>query len=397
MRDILCVVTGTLLFMLATPAAAQTGEAATREAATSDNVDEFVRSALAPFWRARRIREPLFFIQSADDAQPKASLLFKPDKIVSVTSATREIQYEVDRDYVFDQPTGTLRLPPGSRIPFKTMDELYPLMTSDLPKIARQQGDKTRGVFFDNDAGYHRLQAEVLYDFSPGQWKGPTPEFTGDALPRVLNKLRSKQPVKIFLSGDSISAGYNASQFTHAKPGCPPYGELFALALEQHYGSRVTFKNYAVGGWTAGRGLKQAVEEPLGAEKPDLMIVAFGMNDVFARDAAAYQKNIRGIMDAIHKDSPETEFLLVASMVGNAEWGMPMEQFSNYRDALKELCGPGVALADLTAIWEELLRHKSFYDLTGNGVNHPNDFGHLVYAQAILSLLVEAKPIGREN
>jgi hypothetical protein len=44
-----------------------------------------------------------------------------------------------------------------------------------------------------------------------------------------------------------------------------------------------------------------------------------------------------------------------------------------------------------------LLRHKSFYDLTGNGVNHPNDFGHVIYAQTIVALLVDTppqKPIG---
>jgi hypothetical protein len=65
-----------------------------------------------------------------------------------------------------------------------------------------------------------------------------------------------------------------------------------------------------------------------------------------------------------------------------------MEQFAIYRDSLKELCGPGVVLADLTSVWGTLLKKKSFYDLTGNGLNHPNDFGHLVYAQAILSQLV---------
>ena len=29
--------------------------------------------------------------------------------------------------------------------------------------------------------------------------------------------------------------------------------------------------------------------------------------------------------------------------------------------------------------WCRLLEKKDFYDLTGNGVNHPNDYGHRVY------------------
>jgi hypothetical protein len=66
-----------------------------------------------------------------------------------------------------------------------------------------------------------------------------------------------------------------------------------------------------------------------------------------------------------------------------------MEQFPLYRDALKKLCGPDIVLADMTSMWDALLKRKSFYDLTGNGVNHPNDFGHMVYAQTLLALLIE--------
>jgi hypothetical protein len=49
----------------------------------------------------------------------------------------------------------------------------------------------------------------------------------------------------------------------------------------------------------------------------------------------------------------------------------------------------GAALADLTSLWADLLDRKSVHDLTGNGINHPNDFGHRLYAQTILGLLVE--------
>jgi len=39
-----------------------------------------------------------------------------------------------------------------------------------------------------------------------------------------------------------------------------------------------------------------------------------------------------------------------------------------------------------------VMKRKRPYDLTGNGINHPNDFGHSLYSQAILSLLVEKFP-----
>jgi iduronate 2-sulfatase len=365
--------------------------AARPQVATSKTsaAEDFAAVALAPFWRAPRLAESMFFIQKDKDARPQSALLFQPAKVLSVTSATRETVFEEGRDYVLDEATATLRLPAGSRIPFKTIDELYPLMTSDAPKIARQGGDKTRGVFFDNAAGYHKLQVEVTYEPQPGQWKGPLPHFAGNALPRTLARLGKKEPVKLMLLGDSISAGYNASKFSQIPPGCPAYGELVALALTRRFDSPVDFKNYAVGGWNAGQGLKHAREDNLGKQKPDLVLIAFGMNDVFARDATAYEKHVRGIIETIRAQSPDTEFILVASMLGNAEWGMPMDQFPQYRDALARLIGPGIALADLTVVWEELLKRKSFFDLTGNGVNHPNDFGHCIYAQTILSMFVE--------
>jgi hypothetical protein len=32
---------------------------------------------------------------------------------------------------------------------------------------------------------------------------------------------------------------------------------------------------------------------------------------------------------------------------------------------------------------------KQYWDLTGNGVNHPNDFCHRIYAQVLSALLVK--------
>ena len=88
---------------------------------------------------------------------------------------------------------------------------------------------------------------------------------------------------------------------------------------------------------------------------------------------------------------------LVATMLGNDQWHhTPRAMFPLYLDALKSLAEPdgkpaqGIALADLTSLWTEMLKRKRDSDLTGNGVNHPCDFGHRVYASAVLSLLVES-------
>ena len=352
---------------------------------------DFSTAVLTPFWKAQPMQESLFFIQATEHKRPSSRLLFQPTKILSVTSATLAHKYLADRDYIIDLERSIITLPASSQIPFKTTEEMYPLMTADLPKIARQAGDKLRGIFFDNQDGYHQLQVEVTYECAPNAWQGPIPKYAGESLPHLMAKLTSKQPVKIFLSGDSISEGYNASKFSQAAPYAPAYGELFAQAIQKQFGSQVTFKNFAVGGWQSSQGIAQAKEQKLSQEKPDLVIIAYGMNDVFKKDAASYQANIGQLIDIFRTHSPNTEFLLVATMLGNAEWGMPMEQFYLYRDALKRLTGPGIVLADLTEIWQELLKRKSFYDLTGNGVNHPNDCGHRIYAQVLMARITPTK------
>jgi acyl-CoA thioesterase-1 len=146
--------------------------------------------------------------------------------------------------------------------------------------------------------------------------------------------------------------------------------------------------NFAIAG-------RQAVSAGEDAQKaaavhPDLAIVAYGMNDVGRRNPGAYRDEIVGAMNTLKSVNPEVEFVLVSSMLGNSEWSsLASDQFIPYRDILKSLTGQGVALADMTALWIDLLKLKKFHDLTGNGVNHPNDFGHRLYAQVILTLLIQ--------
>ena len=354
---------------------------------------EFVATVLEPFWRTTIIREPVFFFEGRGVDRPTSKLLFKPTEVVAVNSGARDQTFEAGKDYIIDSANGLISLPPGSRIPVTTYEHLYPLMNSHLPKIARKSGDRTRGIFFDEGSVYHRLQTEVTYRYAPGQWRGRKPKYAGDVLPKTVAKLNNKQPVKLVLCGDSISLGSNASQWTKSPPGCPPFGELVALALQKRFGSEVTLVNEAVDGSTSSNGLKQAKAGRIGELAPDLVIIAFGMNDVYYQhDVSKYKSNIREMIERVRADAPGTEFILVAPMLANAERGIPLDKFWQYRDALSTLRSPGVALADITSIWNELLKRKSFYDLTGNGVNHPNDFGHCIYAETLLALLVDMPP-----
>jgi lysophospholipase L1-like esterase len=346
----------------------------------------FDPAILKPFWLSDTMEgESVLFIKDRADALPKASLLFEVGQIVSVSSSSGEIVYTEGRDYVWKRGAREITLPPCSRIPFKTPQDLRRPAGSQQYRLTHRDGNGE--ILFGAGHEYHDMQTVVTYSHKLGWWEGPVPSFAGDRLPRTVKKLEGKQPVTIALLGDSISTGCNASGWANVAPFQPPYQDLFVLNLQAAYGAKVSLANFAVSGTGTGWGLSQTGK--LIEAKPDLVLLAFGMNDSAGLPAAQYQANIQGMIDAVRKARPDTEFILVATMLGNKDWTvLHQELFPQFRDALARLCGPGIALADMTSIWAELLKHKKDWDLTGNGVNHPNDFGHRVYAQVLSALLI---------
>jgi lysophospholipase L1-like esterase len=343
---------------------------------------------LEPIWASNVARrESMLFVAAAADCPATGKLLFPATKIMSIHSADGQTQFEIGEDAKLSRDGRELVLVEGSRISQLEAADLFP--QAGAPRsIQHKTDDPRRHVLFDNAHWFHDQQVEVTYSHASAKWPGPTPAFAGEQLPHVLAKLRARQPVTIGVSGDSISAGGNASAATKTPPRMPAFSELVAAQLEQTYKSEVTLHNRAVGGWVAPQGAGDL--DALLAAKPDLVIIAYGMNDVSYRNADAFKETIAGMLERIRRANAETDVILVSPMTGHAQWvHTPPEMFPLYRDALASLAGPGVAVADVTSIWQELLRHKREVDLTGNGVNHPNDFGHRVYAQVILAMLVK--------
>lgn len=338
-----------------------------------------------PFWASKTmIGDTLFFIREAEGQPPRAKLLFAPEKILSVKSATGQIEYAEGKDYVFDKATNSFTLPEGSKIPFKNKVDMYP--AKGAPQSIGACTDGQHNLFFAEGPVIHNLQTVVNYTHKGGEWTSPIPVSAAAHLPKTMAKLKAKQPLSLVMYGDSISFGYNASKITKAPPFQPCYGELVANKLKQAFGSEITFTNPSVPGWSTGNGI-QNIKKVTDA-KPDLVMLAFGMNDASGRLAPAnYSAAIKKMMELVKAAQPDAEFILVATMTGNSEWtGAAPDFYPKYRDELAKLCGDGVVLADVTSMWTELLKTKKFADLTGNNVNHPNDFGQRVYAQVIWSL-----------
>ena len=338
-----------------------------------------------PFWKSNLVYgESLLFIQADGQALASAPLLFAAQQIQVLRSATHLITFREGQDYTLDSSAQRIWLTPGSAIPFIRQADLYRAPGSEHA-IQHKRGDENTWLYFGEGPYFQGLQEEVTYTHADS-WKGFTPQPARDLLPRTLARLQAAQPITVCLAGDSISAGANASQLTGVKPYQPFYGALFTGELARRCGSTVSFHNFAVGGEGSAHALKVAPQ--VAAEKPDLVIIAYGMNNVSQRDPQGFVQPIAASMAVVRKENPQTEFILVASMLGNPEWAFtPLEMFPPYREVLRQVCGNGVVLADMTQMWTDLLEVKHLFDLTGNGVNHPNDFGHRIYAQVLLSLL----------
>lgn len=343
-----------------------------------------------PIWSSPTVhRESVLFVKEAEGRAANARLLFPAEKILAVEAANRQASFELGRDLRLAEDERTLELPEDSRIGRLTAEQLFPPIGAER-SIAAKAGDPKRGVLFDNAHWFHDLQVEVTYTRKPADWPGKTPRFSPELLPRTIRRLRSKERLVVAVSGDSISQGYNASLYSQAPPGMPPYPDLVAAQLRHVYGGEVVLHNRAIAGWNVPRGLNDL--DALLALGPKLVIIAYGMNDVGGRNPPVFRTGIATMLERIKARDPEIEVILVSPMLGNENWvHTPREMFPQYRDALASFEAPGIALADLTDVWQVLLAVKRDVDLTGNGVNHPNDFGHRLYAEAILALLVEPR------
>lgn len=341
---------------------------------------------LAPAWASPVVhRESSVLLQMKDGGPITARLAFPAAEVVEVATA--------DRRHRFDCEAVTLSKD-GLTLTFTKPEPVEPIpgRTLFVPKgspqsYAARVGHPDESLMYHAGRWFHDRNVEVTYRRRDEKI---TPVEIVGSLPKTAARLKAGEPLTLGVSGDSISTGADASVYSNAAPFQPGYAELVAAQLQARFDSRVTLKNRAVGGWSVANGVKDI--DKLLAEKPNLIVVAYGMNDVGRRDPKWFGEQTRAILDRIKATDKDVEVILVAPMLGHGEWtATPREMFPKYRDVLKGMTGPGVALADVTAVWELMLKNKHDLDLTGNGLNHPNDFGHRLYAQAILSVLIDRK------
>ncbi|GAA4470724.1 SGNH/GDSL hydrolase family protein [Novipirellula rosea] len=342
---------------------------------------------LKPFWNSGVVEdESVLFLRENPTEVAVGKVLFPIKEIVSVQGSSGEITYEAGVDYRFEPGSRELIIPVGSRIVTSTPSDLRRPANSQRHRLTHRDGNGE--ILFGATLEYHQLQTLVTYEKMSDDWPIQMPTFDSAVLPSTLRKLHDREPLSVVLLGDSISTGCNASGWGNGAPYQPAYQDLLVQHLRAHYQTEVTLNNLSVGGTSTPWGITMI--DKVAEHQPDLVILAFGMNDSAGRTAKDYGQNVATMIASTRAELPKAEFILVASMLGNRDWvTLKHEVFPEYRDELAALRQPGVALADMTSVWDEFFKRKKDADLTGNGVNHPNDFGHRVYAQILSALLID--------
>jgi acyl-CoA thioesterase-1 len=330
----------------------------------------------APFWSSQLMKnEPILFIQEEGSPYATGKLLFIPTSQPLLTHPDLVQKYEAGKDYKWTPGTATIELTPNSRIPFKTAAEMNPAKGG------------LEGRLYSEGHYFHDLQVQVTYPHTD-VWKWQPPRAT-QPLTRSLAKLKERKELRIVALGDSITEGFNASGFAkvNVAPFQPCYAQLVANLLQQRFTAPVTLLNLGVRGTRADNGLTKISR--LTDAKPDLVMIAYGMNH--NEPGPKFEAGIRALLEAVQTAAPQADVILVSPMTQAPAQGKIGAKFIAYRDALKNLTTAQVALADVTTPFTELLNRKKFSDLSGNNINHPNDFTHRLYAQVIGQLLPAGK------
>lgn len=318
-------------------------------------------------------REPVLLLED-ENGEVTGQLLYPPTKILRVYAPVSQREYAPSDFSVTGERT--LVYTGTGEIPFTPTSEL--LVDKESPQGLDGHIDGIHNLLFA-EAGFRDKQVLIDYE-SDSDWEGPLPRQDPAPFSAFLTKLKSGRPVTVVLLGDSISRGENHRD-------APSYIDQFVHYLRQHSRSPVHLHNLSVSGKSSPWGMSQA--DAAAALNPDLFIIAFGMNDASSRyPSKQYARQINGMVERIRLGNPDVACVLVSGMCANPLWNKANPGLhEQYHRELLAIAGqtPNTAVCDVYGMWQALVAKKGFVSLTGNGINHPNDFGHRLYADVLIS------------
>ncbi len=325
-----------------------------------------LRAYMRPFWKGDTVYNETVLLLSGE-----GRLLYQPDRILSVRNYGLDTVYRAGVDYRVE----------GRR-------------------IVRLPGSPMRwrpdGSFDNKDLAWFDLQSQwvVVSYVHSDRWRGPVPVYSGERLPRVVERLKAGERVTIVAYGMSITRGMDVSGYDGVAPYMPTYAALFVAGLRARY-PRADIRLYNAGlpGSTVAWGAQYA-ENYVAPLHPDLVLLDFGMNDFWRMPPAEFGDSTKTILRKVRGLVPGVEFILVSNMKFDPAYVVDsdtnkafyMGNMVGYHSVLASLEGPGIAGLDMTDISDVLYREKKAKDCIVNPL-HPNDYMARWYAQGLVALV----------
>lgn len=231
----------------------------------------------------------------------------------------------------------------------------------------------------------------------------PLSRFRGRIQEKIID--RSAGAPLIVALGDSVTQGVAAvDQFLHEQV----YHRQFARLLEKKYPTCIfNTINAGVDGQAAHHGLERLERDVL-PHHPDLLLVAFGLNDAVQGGLEKlddYQTAIEAIIRRTHRNAECDIILLTPNMMltrDNAAVALQHRQWvlqflavqtegvlAAYADRLRQIGRDhAFPVADVYAAWEVLAaKGIDTTAMLSNGLNHPTAEGHRMTAQILMSVI----------
>ncbi|MFN7924608.1 MAG: SGNH/GDSL hydrolase family protein [Bryobacteraceae bacterium] len=205
-----------------------------------------------------------------------------------------------------------------------------------------------------------------------------------ERLPRTIAKLKSGEPLRILAWGDSVS--------TYKR-----YQTMFVERLRERFPkAKIELVTEAWGGRNTGSYLREPpgsehnYREKVLAAKPDLIISEF-VNDASLSEAQVQERYGQLLADFRKQNA---EWIILSPHYVRPDWmGLARQRDIDddprpYVKGLRRFAAENkVALADASARYGRLWRQGIPYlTLMENNINHPNRFGHGVFADSLMAL-----------
>jgi acyl-CoA thioesterase I len=303
-----------------------------------------------------------------------ANLLFRDVHHLRVHSTYEGgTEFAVGKDYTIDAAAGTIARTAASSIPDYSTNILY----------------GRKDFVHDKFPGYGNRAFFVYVDYdSPNEQPLASKSDQSGRLMNMAAKLHASGSFKIIAFGDSITAGGETSRAEFQFPN--RYGAFLQKKFPQ---VKISVENGATGGDNTINGLARLREKVL-TRSPDLVLIGFGMNDhnvpgVGGVEPGQFKANLKSMIDSIHKET-HADVILFSTFPPNPNWHYGTHRMEQYATATREAADEtSSAYADVYGVFMRVLERKNPESLLANNINHPNDFGHWLYEQALEAVQFE--------